>query len=405
MMGCLKIDTEYEGKIIKMARTNSTNNTQDNNEILEKLRVLEEKIDNNSKKGFFWELNSAKDWLEMLVIVVPVVLFFGGLGISVNQLTDKVEALSTEVASISDYIENDGGVKDQLGDINNKLDISSNKFNVTEETIVAALPKFSFVDNDIEITKTAAFKEKITIGEDINEKQHRVEELIENPSVLTYEQDGRIVFFYGQLNSNYQWDKECIVNIYNKDGTLYSICVAQYSNGECLNYKTLLSQGNDEWHYYDRICKQEYNEGISISYLSSYNDIAVLSDIGENDILKTEEFMKVQEKTLIQYYNGNTSDGRYNDSTGNAYHVKYDEDGTVLTLYVGRFVDGTYNDNTGNAWDIAYSKKHDMYVCNTGKFKDGEAVKKSSKKLSQEDIDKIIDGYNFECELNWKVIE
>ena len=43
---------------------------------------------------------------------------------------------------------------------------------------------------------------------------------------------------------------------------------------------------------------------------------------------------------LIRYYSGSTKDEEYDDETGNAFLVDFDEDGGVLLLYQGQFKSG-----------------------------------------------------------------
>lgn len=62
-----------------------------------------------------------------------------------------------------------------------------------------------------------------------------------------------------------------------------------------------------------------------------------------------DNFVENQEKRMTQYYVGNTSDSKYNDDTGNAYLIKFDESGNVITLYTGRFRNGQLHDESGDA--------------------------------------------------------
>lgn len=66
-------------------------------------------------------------------------------------------------------------------------------------------------------------------------------------------------------------------------------------------------------------------------------------------MLDIASFQKFLNLNLVEFYHGNTSNGYYNDDTGNAYLVQYNNSNTVKTLYCGNFKDGVFNDNTGNA--------------------------------------------------------
>ena len=115
-----------------------------------------------------------------------------------------------------------------------------------------------------------------------------------------------------------------------------------------------------------------------------------------------DNFIEKQDAVMLQYYHGNTSDGKYNDNSGSAYLVKFYEDGTVKTLYVGNFANGTFNDNTNNAWNIVYAEELGYYVYHSGIFKNGSAIDNSIEPITQQQINEKISGYDFDCPLKWK---
>lgn len=145
--------------------------------------------------------------------------------------------------------------------------------------------------------------------------------------------------------------------------------------------------------------------GINIDFANVPDDFIESSEaVNEND-----EYMEVIENSdnVIQtgYYSGRTSDGYYNDDTGDAYIIKYFPDGMVKTLYVGKFVDGMFNDRTDNAWYITKEIKTD-YMYYKGYFEDGEALGNATSyfegpSLSIDRINEILKENNFKKELNW----
>lgn len=106
--------------------------------------------------------------------------------------------------------------------------------------------------------------------------------------------------------------------------------------------------------------------------------------------------------SMLTYYCGNTFEGKYNDDSGRAYEIIFNEDKTVKTLYVGQFANGTFNDSTGKAWDISFSVEDNVYVYNKGTFMNGRTAEGKHKIVSVAEIENIISGYDFGIELKWE---
>lgn len=107
------------------------------------------------------------------------------------------------------------------------------------------------------------------------------------------------------------------------------------------------------------------------------------------------------------YYNGNISNGLFNDDTGNAYYVKYFDNGTAETLYMGKIQDGAFEDITENAWMICKNdinrKEYSFYK---GPFIGGEALKVSKyweQFVDQDWIDEYLRDMTFNCDLLWSL--
>ena len=77
-------------------------------------------------------------------------------------------------------------------------------------------------------------------------------------------------------------------------------------------------------------------------------------------------------------------------------------------MYRGYFKNGKFEDFTGNAWYIVkdintdYMYYKGFFENNTAKYKDDKHFKNHLKK---DDIERIIKGYNFSCELKWDIAE
>jgi len=189
---------------------------------------------------------------------------------------------------------------------------------------------------------------------------------------------------------------------------------AVYDDGKMLRYKNIYSdvstQGNDIWIVSDRISIDDINIGETWNYYRD-NDIECdfeMSEVNPNCLLYVSDFKNQLFEKVEAYYSGNTANGKYNDSSGNAYLVKYDREGNVVTFYMGRFKDGKYNDNSGEAWSIArnidtnscYMYTKGIFVDNKCSKEDGN-VKEFVHNLTQEQIDEYLKGYVIVCDLDW----
>ena len=114
-----------------------------------------------------------------------------------------------------------------------------------------------------------------------------------------------------------------------------------------------------------------FSTGETYRYFRSddYTKSFSLDNVEPHDILNVDEFSAQITSTLEGYYCGEISDGQYNDDSGDAYFVKFFEDGTVRTLYVGNFKDGQFNDQTGNAWMIGKLEIGALYSFYQGPLK------------------------------------
>lgn len=339
--------------------------------------------------------------LAVLVTIGGVVIGYVKMNENINSLRTDVNKLMSDSSEMKEYLYADDGVKDQLGMITEALNLKI--INVTDENVSSSLEGASIEKNDISYS-TSSFSAETCIGTDVNGNVYMADDLIGETILLTYKEDEKEVFFLGQYNENYHWDGYCVTNAYNSDNSLYGICESNFDDGQRVDFKSICITNENEWIYSNRICKKETNTGINIVYTIENKKIKNFTNtnVRINDILYVDDFIENSDTTMIQYYCGNTSQGLFDDDTGNAYTVKYYNDGTVKTLYVGRFSNGTFNDNSGYAWDIAYSQDYGFYVYNTGNFKNGNAEKKSTESISIEDINKIIAEYDFACELKWR---
>lgn len=239
------------------------------------------------------------------------------------------------------------------------------------------------------------------------------EELSGQKLLFPYFEDGQEVYFYGQIDQTGCWDGECIVNIY-EDKNLVLITEAVYKHGKLLRckqafpYTTLsTSYPHDVWAISKRTVDENFNSGETYYYFrsSSFLQTFEFDEVNDEDIISVVDFEKTITTDLEGYYYGHTSDSRYNDKTGDAYMVKYFEDGTIRTLYVGNFEDGFPHDNTGNAWMIGKNSTEQEYSYYKGIVKKGSPTEEGPEhwreELTLDEIETIIAGTSFNVELRW----
>ena len=217
------------------------------------------------------------------------------------------------------------------------------------------------------------------IAQDINTgEQYSAEDLISQRFFYFYQKYNQNILFCGQYDENNQWDGECLTNIY-QDGKLIMIYEATYDNGKLISYKAICQDTTtrkvDVWVIIDREIHGEISMGDNWNYYMK-EELPVnidFSDVGLDNLINIEKAKEIISQFPIEgHYRGDVSNGYYNDATGNAYLIKYFEDGTIRYLYKGRFVHGQADDRTGDAWDISKEENTD-YMRFKGIFIDGKA--------------------------------
>ncbi|MDE7282014.1 MAG: hypothetical protein K2N85_00255, partial [Lachnospiraceae bacterium] len=250
-----------------------------------------------------------------------------------------------------------------------------------------------------------------------------VTELSNKKLLIPYKEGGKEIIFYGQYNENNCWDGTCIFNIYEydedfNDNILCSILEAEYKDGYLVSYRKITKettfQEKNVWSVSDRVIETK-NNGDKYTYGETWNYFRVnefkqnfdFDSVKNNNIILYIDDFKSNLETfsiLEGYYCGETANGYYNDSTGNAYMVKYAEDGTIRAIYVGVFKDGFIDDNTGNSWEIVFDGSNNInrYFYYQGIFERGYRKSDNGiRYIEQDEINDKIKGMSFNCELNW----
>ena len=246
-------------------------------------------------------------------------------------------------------------------------------------------------------------------------------DLYNTPFIVSYEENGKKIYFYGQFNENNNWNEKCILNIYNGDN-LESIFVGYYNDGTLLKYNRVSCDDGETWTVTERINNIEYNSGETRVYTKTTDFInsVDINKITKEQILEVDDFeifLNLNQECLLSYYLGNTSNGYYNDNTGYAYLIKYFDNDVfdcdypvIQTIYQGNFVDGQFDDDSYNAWYIV-REINTGYMFYRGCFSDGKVDHRDLSKeifennLSYEQIEEKLSKYGFYDYLNSFLID
>lgn len=349
---------------------------------------------------------------------------FNDIGVSLKNGIFNIFTLSEQLSDISEDI---ASVKNDIKEIKD-LEIKS-KLESYDESIswiqtylmLNSAFKTNLVDGvsinmkmqnlDVILMEPKWTSDQIIAVDPMSNKLYKASELVETPLLIPYTQNDMEVYFLGKYSENNRWDGKCILNCYLND-QINTILEAYYDDGKLLNYKQVMVdylKDQKVWVVTDRENNGAYNSGVTRIFAwknmkeKNYSQDTVQAEY----IYDVDDFMEIIDTTLLSYYIGNTSDGKYNDNTGNAILIKYDVDGTILTFYKGNLKNGNLEDNTNTAWEIARDprKGTEHYLYYKGIFKDGvgadpdNGITETDIPLSR--IFEIIQENNIDMELNW----
>lgn len=330
---------------------------------------------------------------------------------NISSMSKDVDDIGDRVIKVETNITNISKLEERIGTIESAIILSAAKTLMPTENAMSSIGIEYGVSKLQYNLSEPKWKSIEVIAKDINTgKEYKAKDLMGEKILLPYKNGSQDVLFYGQFNENNLWDGNCIINVYERD-QLVLIMDAVYDDGNLLEYQQVIPYTNntdgDIWIISNRLRVGEANIGESWNYIRESEIVKSfdLNSASENNLINIELFKLRTDLHLIGYYHGNTSEGFYNDDTGNAYLVKYAEDGTVRTLYAGKFKNGKFHDDSGNAWYIAREEDTE-YMYFKGVFKDGRA-KEENKDVPFENpvyierITEIIQSYTFKCELKW----
>lgn len=378
---------------------------------VDELKTREEKTKEEGKKSF--RSNTLSNAAGGIIAAVVIAAF--GLPAIYNGVNARIDGQDKRIDdAIKIFLFEMGQLREDMrSNINQKYDVQEARLGISASPYFVSklsnvLDNFDIIEKINSISVYGDSKDAIAYDNETKEEIY-ADELVEQKFLIPYKSGSEDVYFYGQFNKNGHWDGHCVINTY-KDGKLERILDADYRDGklessqQVFHYVTEYSkEKQDVWAISDR--KVFYRSDGSVAYssgetnlykrngdfLQSFDEQAP----SENDILNVSRFQSKMDLKLYAYYAGNTSNGRFNDDTGDAYLVYYyEEDMKVKTLYVGKFVDGTINDRTGNAWWITEDEETSdgRYGYYKGKFANGDVVDKRRYEynISQKRIDEIL---------------
>lgn len=333
-----------------------------------------------------------------------------------NQLTtiEKNIAINTNAQISSFHNEIEQEFQDIRNDINTITDINNYNylyFDVSEQ--FADIIKETY-RSDQAIYNTSKDPiplnlKQVVATNRVTGKEYTVPDLENKIIVMQYDENGEEVFFKGQFDENGYWDKECVINRY-KDGKLVMVMDAVYESGQLKSYQQMFPyttlSGNDVWVDSIRTIEnvqEDIRSGETFMYFRSEEYIKEFDNakVLDTDIISVKEFKEGIDLRLEGYYNGYTSNGRFNDESESAYLVKYNLNGEVRFLYVGAIKEGLPDDDSGNAWSVSWGYADDGYYYYKGVFSDGNhgETPPDWRAMTQEEINAVVNPQNFACPL------
>lgn len=322
--------------------------------------------------------NKRKKILE--IVIVPIsILFIGFISKLIWDFHVDFALLKENVSSIKEDVET---IPEMSGDIKvlqgkeDSFETELNGFkNTINEAIVADPGKRlrKPISNATINTDDSMFLPTLELDNDINVatnthtgRKYKPTDLRNKKILLPYSENGQDIYFYGQFNKYNHWDGKCILNVY-KNNILNMIMEGVYNDGKLISYKQITHRKNNNgdkvWSISERKVNGNINTGGTHTYFKTKNKKSNFNtkNVEPNDILSIIDFKNWLDSPIEGYYCGNTSNGKYNDDTGQAYLIKYNKKGKIRLFYRGNFKDGCEEDSTGKAWDISLNEDNHKY--------------------------------------------
>lgn len=308
-MGCLKLnETVYEGEIIDMLgfskKKNSHNKKSQNglaneinkspkiNELSLKIENLDEKVnqlysvfteensspsqeknetdnEKNNKLLKYFNTHPFRTSVAASIIATIIInlcnIFFNNFILFPSKINSKLNSIESKLDNPQNS--NDDNPQTTIEERITKLEINvatiANvsginlyaNLDYTDDFISKLLEKTEIVDNNYYASAPPCQNSDIIAIDNENDIKYTKEQLVSEKLLIPYTYNGQEVLFYGQYNQNNNWDKDCIINVY-ENNKLVLISETEYDNGICLSSKQVYPSRTKEkievWSITDR---------------------------------------------------------------------------------------------------------------------------------------------------------
>lgn len=313
-----------------------------------------------------------------------------------NSLNARIDGLEARIDGLDARIDDLGG---DFRELKGRVDGQSVML-ANNEFVKTAIYCVSGAEDSVTINDDAVLAEDKVDG-DIIASKVRGEKLL-----LTYDAGGTTNLFYGAFNKYGHWDGQCLINTY-RNGMLYAITDATYTDGKLIGcrqaYATTVS-GEDVWTIALTIVSDNKNVEVSKSFtrekeipLNFSMDKATIGDlVNINDVKHCLGWQ-------VSYYSGFSKEGSPSDTSGNAFWIKFNEEGKIVVIQNGIFTNGRLNDHNSNdgikSWEIAWGDKYYYYE---EFFTDGNHDESSiGTVVTVDEINDLVKDFNFNFTDKW----
>lgn len=369
-------------------------------EILDEVKgIIESSLKNQRQTTWVNYVSIIGGIFSVIALVVGAVR---GVIIPITNHTNAIEQIDKSISKMGEDIEDVGDSLDELrifvytnmgsgGFASNSLESE----NITKLALAEACRPELDLEND-KPSMNSHFERLVCVGQDKEGNERSGNEMCGVTFMTAYVDGENEVYFLGQYNENFRWYGECILNIYT-DNKLSCIFEAVYNDGQLFSYRRVSDESNGTWEVADRIDRGDYRTGETSVYskTSDYLQKISLDNYEENQMVTYDDFVNSTQEKLLSYYNGKTSNQRYNDNSGDAYLIKYFDDGEIegqegeniiRTFYQGAFVDGELQDTGYDAWEIT-READTTYMYYEGSFSNN-AADNINKRIYENNLDK-----------------
>lgn len=357
-------------------------------------------------------MKTASVFLGVLTVfasgIIYVVANIVGHGKDIEYLKGNMSDISNEVTEINQSIEQLKELTDDDHEIFLELASASKDeevYNITFKDIYQV--KTETVANESYLAQPS-WENNCIVASDVNgDLTYTAEDLYNTLIRTSYMEGENEIYFYGRFNQNNHWNGKCILNVYNND-KLVSIFEGTYNDGDLFSYKRVEEGEDSTWIVNDRKRQGDYNSGETWIYekTEDFSKGFTTENVQDKQILTVDRFLNSINKKLLGYYKGNTSNNLYNDDSGNAYSVRYDDAGNVRYLYKGKMKDGYGNDDGKDpkikSWAFIWGDANDGFHYHEGKFSKGSpknTTKDWKYPVDQAFIESIVNPDYFNCSL------